>query len=65
MHKGAGITIINTASMGDITGNGEGTWAATGQAASKNVSIQILFLAQFLDVINSINKELGNTLNVS
>ena len=60
MHRGAGVTIINTVSQKNITGNGKGTWAATGASAANEIQIQILFLAQLLDIVNAINKEIGN-----
>ena len=35
-------------------------WTITGQNAKQHVKLKILFLAGLLDIVNSINKEMGN-----
>ena len=69
MTRGAGVTIINKASPSLIvnrpikkhkTSYDPQAWLHTGENIKETISIQILFLAGLLDIVNGINKTLGN-----
>lgn len=63
-NKGAGISIVNKANESMIPNRplsdyydsyDANAWATTGQAVKKSISLNILFLAGFLDLVNSLN----------
>ena len=66
MNRGAGVTILNTMNQGLIPNRGgkgisdRDPWGTVGAATDKHVKIKIMFLAGLLDIVNSMNKAMGD-----
>ena len=69
--SGAGVTIVNTMNEGLIPNRTTTSkrfpiddgdpWGTVASATDSHVKIKIMFLAGLLDIVNSMNKIMGNT----